>query len=113
MRYRICLLVSTLALASCNTRPELSSAELKNYDLLISGAELMIKSNKLRNEAREFAISELGATEQSMPAETFDNAAAERRIKCLKEQREQRVPSEEAVIFCGKTAPLPVPSTAP
>lgn len=73
----------------------------------------MIKGNKLRNEARGFAISELGATEQSMPAETFDKAAAERNIKCLKEQREQRVPSGDALVFCSKAAPLPVPSMAP
>ena len=113
MRYRIFLLVSTLALASCNTRPELSSAELKNYDLLLKAPELMIEGNKLRNNAREFMVSELGVTGDSVRPETFDKAAAERNLKCLKEQREQRVPSGEGLIFCSKTAPLPTPSMAP
>lgn len=113
MRYRICLFVSTLALASCNTRPELSSAELETYDLLLRAPELMIAGNKVRNDAREFMASELGVTGPSVQPERFDKAAAERNIKCLKEQREQRVPSREALFFCNKTAPLPTPSMAP
>jgi len=94
-------------LVSCNARPELSSAELKTYDLLISANEQLIKSKKLFSEAREFAINGIGASEQSMPSETPPEVGAiERNLSCLKEQRDQRVPSREGVVFCGKVAPL-------
>lgn len=113
MQYRIALLLSAFILASCNTRPELSDAEAEKYNFIINGVERLIKGNKLREEARRFAVSELGATEQSMPAEAFDKAGFERNLKCLKGQRDQRVPSAEGIVFCGKKAPLPVPPPSP
>lgn len=107
MRYRICSLLLTLALASCNTRPELSGADRKHYENLIGGEKMLIKAGEFNKETREYATS-LGVADQSLsPLPPFDKAAAERRIACLEDQRDQRVPIEEGVGFCQKTVPRP------
>lgn len=104
MRYRICSLLLTLALASCNTRPDLSAADRKHYENLIGGDKMLIKAREFNEEAREYVTS-LGVAPQSLPP--FDKAAAERRIACLEDQRDQRVPIEEGAGFCRKTVPGP------
>ena len=100
------VLLLAFFLASCNFRQELSSKDQATYKTFIESTEFIANSRQLQRNAAQFASGAGLELPENLGSRKVDTSGPTERVKCLKDQRDKRVPAVEGVGFCQKSVPM-------